>query len=130
MNENQTAMGEVKEIGILDIMSGAIGERVNYEFAKVVHNCCDLNTDAKKERVLTLEFKFVPTENRDSMTVKVLPKSKLVPVKALDSTLLLGGTADAPVVMEYTPQVPGQRHLTGGEQEEPKMIRLADVKQA
>ena len=56
--------------------------------------------------------------------------SKLVPVKALDTTLLIGGTQDEPVVMEYTPQLPGQRNFAGGEQEEPKMIRLADAKQA
>ena len=130
MSETMNKTGEVKEINILDMMNGAIGERVDYELGKVMRNCLDLNTDAKKARTLTLEIGIVPTENRDSAAIKVSVKSKLVPVKALDSTLLLGGTADEPVVMEYTPQVPGQRNLAGGEQDEPKMIRLADVKQA
>lgn len=130
MSETMNTTGEVKEINILDMMNGAIGERVDYELGKVMRNCLDLNTDAKKARTLTLEIGIVPTENRDSAAIKVSVKSKLVPVKALDSTLLLGGTADEPIVMEYTPQVPGQRNLAGGEQDEPKMIRLADVKQA
>lgn len=97
---------------------------------KIMHNCKDLNTEAKKARTLTVEFSIVPTDARDSAAVRVSVKSKLVPVKALDTTLLIGGTQDEPVVMEYTPQLPGQRNFSGGEQEEPKMIRLADAKQA
>lgn len=123
-------MGEVTEINLLDMMSGAVGERVSYELAKIMRNCKDLNTEAKKARTLTVEFSIVPTDARDSAAVRVSVKSKLVPVKALDTTLLIGGTQDEPVVMEYTPQLPGQRNFAGVEQEEPKMIRLADAKQA
>ena len=122
--------GEVQEINILEMMNGAIGERVSYELAKITKNCKDLNTEAKKVRTLTIEISMTPTDSRESMSVRVGVKSKLAPVKALDSTLLLGGTEDDPVLMEYTPQVPGQRNFAGGEQEEPKMIKLADVKQA
>lgn len=122
--------GEVQEINILEMMNGAIGERVSYELAKITKNCKDLNTEAKKVRTLTIEISMTPTESRESMSVRVGVKSKLAPVKALDSTLLLGGTEEDPVLMEYTPQVPGQRNFAGGEQEEPKMIKLADVKQA
>lgn len=122
--------GEVQEINILEMMNGAIGERVSYELAKITKNCKDLNTEAKKTRTLTIEISMTPTESRESMSVRVGVKSKLAPVKALDSTLLLGGMEDDPVLMEYTPQVPGQRNFAGGEQEEPKMIKLADVKQA
>ena len=122
--------GEVQEINILEMMNGAIGERVSYELAKITKNCKDLNTEAKKTRTLTLEISMTPTESLESLSVRVGVKSKLAPGKALDSTLLLGGTEDDPVLMEYTPQVPGQRNFAGGEQEEPKMIKLADVKQA
>ena len=122
--------GEVQEINILEMMNGAIGARVSYELAKITKNCKDLNTEAKKVRTLTIEISMTPTESLESMSVRVGVKSKLAPVKALDSTLLLGGTEDDPVLMEYTPQVPGQRNFAGGEQEEPKMIKLADVKQA
>ena len=117
--------GEVQEINILQMMNGAIGERVSYELAKITKNCKDLNTDAKKARSLTIELSFVPTDARDSMAVRVSVKSKLAPVKALDSTLLLGGTEDDPVLMEFTLQVPGQRNFAGIEQDEPKIISMA-----
>ena len=122
--------GEVAEINLLEMMGGAVGERVSYELSKIMRNCKDLNTEAKKARTLTIEFAFVPTDARDSTAVRVSVKSKLVPVKTLDSTLLIGGTQEEPIVMEYTPQVPGQRNFAGGEQEEPKLMRLADTKQA
>lgn len=45
-NFNNT--GEVKEISILDMMNGAIGERTAYELTRIMKNCRDLNTEAKK----------------------------------------------------------------------------------
>lgn len=126
MSENYNATGEIKEIGILDMMNGAIGERAAYELSRIMKNCRDLNTEAKKARTLSI----VPTENRDSVAVRAAVESKLVPVKPIDGALLLGGTMDEPVVMEYTPQVPGQRDIYGGEQDEPKIIKLENAKQA
>ena len=76
--------GEVKEINLLDMMGGAVGERVSYELSKVMRNCKDLNTEPKKARTLTIEFSFTPTEARDSAAIRVSVKSKLVPVRALD----------------------------------------------
>ena len=130
MNENYNATGEIKEIGILDMMNGAIGERAAYELSRIMKNCRDLNTEAKKARTLTIKLSIVPTENRDSVAVRAEVSSKLVPVKPIDGALLLGGTMDEPVVMENTPQVPGQRDIYGGEQDEPKIIKLENAKQA
>lgn len=65
MSENYNATGEIKEIGILDMMNGAIGERAAYELSRIMKNCRDLNTEAKKARTLTIKLSIVPTENRD-----------------------------------------------------------------
>ena len=130
MSDTMHTTGEVAEINILSMMNGAIGERMDYELAKVIKNCLDLNTEAKKARTLSLDFAIVPTEDRTNVAVKITVKSKLVPVKPLDSMLLLGGTQDEPIVMEYVPQVPGQRNFAGAEQDEPKLIKIADARQA
>lgn len=53
-NFNNT--GEVKEISILDMMNGAIGERAAYELTRIMKNCRDLNTEAKKARTLTIKL--------------------------------------------------------------------------
>lgn len=64
-NFNNT--GEVKEISILDMMNGAIGERAAYELTRIMKNCRDLNTEAKKARTLTIKLSIVPTEVRDTL---------------------------------------------------------------
>ena len=51
--------------------------------------------------------------------------SKLVPVKPIDGALLLGGTDAEPIVMEYTPQVPGQQSFDPSVDTEPKVVKLA-----
>lgn len=83
-NFNNT--GEVKDISILDMMNGAIGERAAYELTRIMKNCRDLNTEAKKARTLTIKLSIVPTENRDSVAVRAEVSSKLVPVKPIDRT--------------------------------------------
>ena len=112
-NFNNT--GEVKEISILDMMNGAIGERVAYELTRIMKNC----------RTLTIKLSIVPTENRDSVAVRAEVSSKLVPVKPIDGALLLGGTDAEPIVMEYTPQVPGQQSFDPSVDTEPKVVKLA-----
>lgn len=70
-------------------MNGAIGERVAYELTRIMKNCRDFNTEAKKARTLTIKLSIVPTENRDSVAVRAEVSSKLVPVKPIDGALLL-----------------------------------------
>ena len=117
-NFNNT--GEVKEISILDMMNGAIGERTAYELTRIMKNCRDFNTEAKKARTLTIKLSIVPTENRDSVAVRAEVSSK-----PIDGALLLGGTDAEPIVMEYTPQVPGQQSFDPSIDTEPKVVKLA-----
>lgn len=117
--------GEIREISLLDIMNGAIAERVNYELEKVARNMLDLNTDAKRARGLTIKISLTPADDRSSAAVKVAVSSTLAPVKSLDGMLLLGGSAEDPTIMEFTRQTPGQLNLAGGEQADPKIIKLA-----
>ena len=107
------------------MMNGAIGERAAYELTRIMKNCRDLNTEAKKARTLTIKLSIVPTENRDSVAVRAAVESKLVPVKPIDGALLLGGTDAEPIVMEYTPQVPGQQSFDPTIDTEPKVVKLA-----
>lgn len=83
-NFNNT--GEVKEISILDMMNGAISERTAYELTRIMKNCRDFNTEAKKARTLTIKLS---------------------------------------IVMEYTPQVPGQQSFDPSVDTEPKVVKLA-----
>lgn len=124
MNENMNT-GEVQEINIFEMMDGALGERVSYELGKVMRNCKDLNTEAKKTRTLTVEFALMPNETRNTIAVRASVKSKLAPVKALDGALMLGGTDTEPMLMEYKPQIPGQQAMKNFAADEPKLVKLS-----
>ena len=70
-NFNNT--GEVKEISILDMMNGAIGERVAYELTRIMKNCRDFNTEAKKARTLTIKLSTQRPDNRQRKHTRQMP---------------------------------------------------------
>lgn len=116
--------GEVREISILDLKGGAIVEKVNCEVEKVLRNILDPNTDGKKKRQIKVTIDFIPTEDRESVTVKSTVSSTLAPLNPVDSVLIVGGTEEAPAAMEYKKQIAGQTDLTGSIAEEPAVIAL------
>ncbi|MEG1016827.1 MAG: hypothetical protein RSE36_03355 [Oscillospiraceae bacterium] len=107
--------GEVKEIGLLDISDGAIGELVGYELSNILKNISDLNTRPESKRQLKITIDFAATEDRQSVGTSIKVESKLAPIKPFSTMLILGGTEDEPVVAEFKKQVPGQINLDGEE---------------
>lgn len=112
---------------ILDMAGGAFKERMDYEMAKVVKNILDPNTEAGKERSVTLTIKLKPDRERRQISVAVVAKSKLQPTVPVTTTLGVTGDRNGEAVLsEMTPQVPGQQAIDGAEQEENKILRLVN----
>ena len=110
---------------ILRMAAGAIEEKVDYEVTRVIDNILDLNTkpDAKCKITITLEFS--PDSERKHIGLNVTAKSTLCPTAATSTSLCI--TADGNgemVVAEMVPQIPGQLAMDGGEQAQPKILRL------
>ena len=115
-----------RSTSILQMVNGAIQERVDREVGKVVENILDVNTDpvAKRKVVLTIELQ--PDENRQAIKMKANVKSALAPATPNGNTFAI--TADGNgemVIAEITPQVPGQIGIDGGEQTAPKLLKIA-----
>lgn len=111
---------------ILQMAKGAIQERVDYEVSKVVDNILDPNTEptVKRKVVLTIEMK--PDENRQVITMNATAKSNLAPTTPIGTSLVITSDGNGEmVVAEIVPQVPGQMHMDGTEQEKPKLLKLA-----
>ena len=112
---------------ILQMARGAIQERVDYEVCKAVDNILDLNTDptAKRKIVLTIEMK--PDENRQYIKISASAKSALAPVLPVGTTLGIAANPDTGemVLVESTPQIPGQVGIDGSVQEAPKLLKMA-----
>ena len=116
---------ELTKQSILEMATGAIKERVDYEMGKVVDNILDLNTEATKARKVSVTLELKPDSERRTIMVKAVAKSTLVPTNPIATSLYV--TADQSgemAVVEMVPQVPGQTALGGEEQAEPKVLNF------
>lgn len=115
------------EKSILEMSQGAILERVNYEMRRVIDNVLDVNTRADAKRKLTVTLELTPDAQRQMITVKTTAKSMLVPTEPIMTGLVITGRPNTGemVVAEMVPQIPGQIDMYGGEQDSPKILKLA-----
>lgn len=112
---------------ILQMARGAIQERVDLEVSRAVDNIMDLNTDAKAKRKIVLTIEMKPDENRQFIAISASAKSTLAPVVPVGTTLGIAANPDTGemVLVESTPQVPGQVAFDGSIQEAPKLLKVA-----
>lgn len=117
---------------ILEMSMGAILERVDYEMGRVLDNIIDPNTKATAKRKITVNLELIPSSDRKTITVQSTAKSTLVPTEPITISLFITsqpGTGEM-VVAEMTPQVPGQVSMDGNVQEQPKVLKFAEVRKA
>lgn len=111
---------------ILRMARGAIEERVDYEMDRVMQNILDPNTRAAQKRKITLSIELMPDEDRQQIRVSVTAKSTLAPTNPVTTSLYVTGDQNGELtIVEAVPQVPGQMQMDGGEQEPPKLLKLA-----
>lgn len=120
----------MERASILQMARGAIQERVDYEVTRAVDNILDLNTDATAKRKITLVIEMKPDENRQFIKISASAKSTLAAVTPVGTTLGIAANPDTGemVLVESTPQVPGQVGMDGSVQEVPKLLKVAAMK--
>lgn len=117
-------MADTKE-SIMQMAGGAFLERVDYEMNKVVDNILDPNTKPTKTRKITVTIELTPDDERSKINVNVTAKSTLAPTNPVGTTLaFMSDKNGEPTLAEMVPHIPGQLFLNGGEQEEPKILKL------
>ena len=115
-----------QKVSILQMVNGAIRERVDYEVKKVIDNILDVNTEAKAKRKIKLTIELKPDDSRQVISLAASAKSELAPVTPVGTSMVI--TADGNgemMIAEVVPQVPGQLNMEGGEQVAPKLLKLA-----
>ena len=112
---------------ILEMSSGSILERVNYEMGRALDNIMDPNTKATAKRKITVGLELIPSADRRTITVHTTAKVALVPTEPVTTSLYITSEPSTGeiVVAEMVPQVPGQMGMAGGEQEQPKILKFA-----
>lgn len=115
---------------ILDMATGAIKERVDYDVTRVIDNILDLNTKAQAKRKITLTIEFAPDEDRKKIAISVTSKASLCPTNPVSTALAFIPTKDGEAqLVEMVPQIPGQIALDGSEQAAPKLLKLSAARQ-
>lgn len=113
---------------ILQMASGAFQERVDYEMRRVLDNILDVNTSATAKRKITLTIELKPDSSRRMISVAVGAKSTLAPTEPAGTALCVTSDGNGEMlVAEMVPQVPGQVAVDGGMQEEPKILKIANM---
>ena len=95
---------EKQEISLSNICGGAVEEVFQREWASLLANVADVNTDPEAKRKLTLEFTIQPFEDRSGAKVTFHCKSKVVPVDSVSGTVFLQRRGLVMVAVPHDPQ--------------------------
>ncbi|MEG1564293.1 MAG: hypothetical protein RR365_11300 [Bacteroides sp.] len=120
-------MAELTESSLVDLINGSIKERVDYEARKIYDNILDPNTKATTKRKLTVTFVFQPDEDRRVIALQAESKPTLAPTNPVTTALCVTSKGGQLAILEMTPQVPGQTDIYGGEQSQPKIVKIANA---
>lgn len=76
-------------INLNDLANGAVGERFNMEWSKVLQNIKDPNTSAKAKRKVTLTLTLEPDEEREIAIVGIETKATIAPPKGIATKIIM-----------------------------------------
>lgn len=77
-------------LSIDTLYGGAILERLADELQKAIANIQDINTPAKKPRVITMQLKITPNEQRNVASVQIICSSKLQAAEVIETSISMG----------------------------------------
>lgn len=111
---------------ILEMDRGAVIELADYGMAKLLDDIMNPNTEARSPRTLTITVKLMPNEQRTKVDVEYTHKLSVGKMLPLGTTLhaMADRETGEMVLVEATPQIPGQMGFDGGEQERPVQLRV------
>lgn len=79
-----------EKLTLASMCAGGVQERIDRALAKISDNILDLNTDAKKKRVLDVKITLTPSEDdREDVSVEVQTSIKLAPEMGLKTQLFI-----------------------------------------
>lgn len=77
------------KLSVETLYNGGVAEILMSELQKVVDNILDPNTEAKKERSVTLKMKIKPNEQRNTAEMKIETTSKICPSAPIETSIMI-----------------------------------------
>lgn len=97
---------EAEQVSLSNLCGGAVEEVFLREWASVLANIADINTDPEAKRKISLEFTVKPFEDRSGAQVTFSCKSKTVPVQEVKGTVFLQRRGLVMVAVPHDPKQP------------------------
>lgn len=96
------------------MMQGAVSEQFQDEFARLLRNVNDPNTEPTAVRSLTVTIKIKPDKSRVTAQFECSVKSTVAPRRAAETTVFIESDDNGNVIVtEKTDQIPGQISIDG-----------------
>jgi len=101
------------EIKLGELVGGAVQEKFQQSFAKVMENLLDVNTSFKAKRAINIKLTFDVNETRDDAKVHIDVTEKLAPQAGIETGLAIGRNLRTGKVEceEYGKYIKGQMQL-------------------
>lgn len=80
----------MNKVELKDLVGGALQEKFNKSFEKVIDNLQDVNTSFKVKRKISISLDFVQNEARDDVHVEVAVVEKLAPQAPMTTSFAIG----------------------------------------
>lgn len=103
----------MNKVELKDLVGGALQEKFNKSFEKVIDNLQDVNTSFKVKRKISISLDFVQNEARDDVHVEVAVVEKLAPQAPMTTSFAIGKDLNTGEMYaeEYGKQIKGQMKL-------------------
>lgn len=103
----------MSKVNLEEFAGGALQEKFDQAFEKVIQNMLDPNTPWKNKRKITVEITLEQDEMRNDTAVHVSVITKLAPVKPVETRMVIGKNLKTGETFaeEYGKQIRGQMSI-------------------
>ncbi len=103
----------MNKVELQNIVGGALQEKFEKSFEKVIENLQDTNTPYKNKRAINIKLEFTQNEERNDVSVSVDVTEKLAPQSGMRTSFYIGKDLQTGEVIaeEYGRQIKGQMSL-------------------
>lgn len=114
----------MNNVELKDLVGGALQEKFNKSFEKVIENLQDQNTSFKVKRAITIKLSFDQNEARDDVTVSVDVSEKLAPQAGMKTSFSIGKDLKTGELFaeEYGKQIKGQMSISDYQKVEGQVV--------
>lgn len=122
----------INKVELQELVGGALQEKFNKSFERVVENLQDVNTSFKNKRRITIQLDFTQNEVRDDVHVEVAVVEKLAPQAPMKTSFAIGKDLKSGELYaeEYGKQIKGQMNLNDLAAEKQVDTETGEIKQA